>query len=258
MAFLPDRLIVRFLPARASVLALSTLFGLAFCLATSGADDANTKSADASKDSARIKKEEPKRGLLVKTDKAFPGYTLISPMRSKESYLLDLDGRVVRTWKSDYTPALSAYLLPDGHLLRPAALEGKDQPFGGPGAGGKVQEFDWEGNLVWDFKYTTDKRLPHHDVCRLPNGDTLLIVWEKKLKDEAIAAGRKPDSLSSGHLLPDCLLEVKPTGKTTGEIVWEWHTWDHLVQEHDPSKANFGTCRGASRACRPQLRRGHS
>ena len=36
------------------------------------------------------------------------------------------------------------------------------------------------------------------------------------------------------------MIEVKPTGKTTGEIVWEWHLWDHLIQDHDRSKPNFG------------------
>ncbi len=35
-------------------------------------------------------------------------------------------------------------------------------------------------------------------------------------------------------------MEIKPTGKTTGEVVWEWHLWDHLVQDFDKSKANFG------------------
>ena len=43
-----------------------------------------------------------------------------------------------------------------------------------------------------------------------------------------------------GPWLADSIVEVKPTGKTTGEVVWEWHAWDHLIQDSDPSKANFG------------------
>ena len=42
------------------------------------------------------------------------------------------------------------------------------------------------------------------------------------------------------HMLPDSLVEIKPTGKTTGELVWEWHLWDHLVQDFDKTKLNFG------------------
>ena len=67
-----------------------------------------------------------------------------------------------------------------------------------------------------------------------------MIVWEKKTKDEVIAAGRRPDLVGNAGVHPDYLMEVKPTGKTTGEIVWEWHLWDHLVQDHDKSKPNFG------------------
>ena len=39
---------------------------------------------------------------------------------------------------------------------------------------------------------------------------------------------------------PDSLIEIKPVGKTGGEIVWEWHLWDHLIQDVDKDKANFG------------------
>jgi hypothetical protein len=38
----------------------------------------------------------------------------------------------------------------------------------------------------------------------------------------------------------DYLIEVEPTGPTSGEIVWEWHVWDHLIQDYNASKDNYG------------------
>jgi Arylsulfotransferase (ASST) len=73
----------------------------------------------------------------------------------------------------------------------------------------------------------------------MPNGNLLMIVWDKKSTEEAVAAGRRPDSVRD-NLMADAIIEVKPTGKTSGEIVWEWHAWDHLIQDHDKSKANYG------------------
>ena len=134
-----------------------------------------------------------------------------------------------------------AFLLDNGHLLRPGSIGGDAQVFGpGPAVGGRIQEFTWDGELVWDFKFYNAKQLPHHDMTRLPNGNVLLIVWDRKTTEEAIAAGRRPEMTGDRHLLPDSLVEIKPTGKTTGEVVWEWHLWDHLVQDFDKSKANFG------------------
>src|SRR5207302_100486 len=62
---------------------------------------------------------------------------------------------------------------------------------------------------------------------------------DKKTAEETVAAGRKPGTVR-GQFLPDCILEIKPTGKTTGEIVWEWHVWDHLIQDIDKTKPNYG------------------
>jgi Spy/CpxP family protein refolding chaperone len=187
------------------------------------------------------KSSTPKLGLAINDPRALQGYTLLATMMSKKTYLIDMQGKVVRTWDSTCNPAASAYLLENGHLLRTGSLMGEEMSFGGgPGAGGRVQEFSWNGELVWDFKLFTDKQLPHHDVTRLPNGNMLMIVWDKKTAKEAIAAGRRPEMTGDSHLLPDSLIEVKPTGPTTGAVVWEWHLWDHLVQDFDKSKANYG------------------
>jgi hypothetical protein len=220
-------------------LALS-LLGATLPLAIAELSAADDPTPDTVKAKPAVTKPAPaKFGLLLNDSRAFQGYTLIAPMFSKTTYLIDMKGKVVRTWESEYTPGVSAYLLENGHLLRPGAHQPTPSGFG-PGAGGRVQEFDGDGQILWDFKYVNDERLPHHDVTRMPNGNVLMIVWEKKTKDEAIAAGRRPDIAGNAGLHPDYLIEVKPTGKSTGQIVWEWHLWDHLIQDHDRSKPNYG------------------
>jgi arylsulfotransferase ASST len=179
-------------------------------------------------------------GLIRNDPGAFQGYTLLSPLQSKSTFLIDMQGRVVRSWETDATPSSIAYLLENGNLLRPSQLA--NPPFGGrtAGAGGKVQEISWNGELVWDFTYATSTVIPHHDLTRLPNGNVLMIVEEKKTAEEAIAAGRIATSVEGGELHADALVEIKPTGKSTGDVVWSWRLWDHLIQDHDRTKANFG------------------
>src|SRR5262245_26172229 len=75
---------------------------------------------------------ESKFGVSVKNPSASSGYTLIAPLTSHDTYLIDLDGRVVQSWRNDCKPALSTYLLDDGSLLRAGALSPGEQPFGGP------------------------------------------------------------------------------------------------------------------------------
>jgi hypothetical protein len=174
-----------------------------------------------------------KYGVVMHDPKAFQGYTLLFPMNATTTYLIDMQGKVVRTWASDCCPGQSAYLLENGHLLRPGR-HGTRIDFA-PGQGGMVQEFTWQGDLSWDFKFISDRQQPHHDICRLPNGNVLLIVRERKTAQEVATAG----CAVAGPRWVDGLLEVQPTGKATGKVVWEWHVWDHLVQDHDKTKANY-------------------
>ncbi len=186
-------------------------------------------------------KAAPKLGLVLEDPRAFRGYTLFAPLASATTYLLDMQGKVVRTWESDCSPAASAYFLDNGHLLRTGSFGAEAQPFGGgPGAGGRIQEFTWEGEMVWDFQFVNAKQMPHHDITPLPNGNVLMIVWDRKTAKEALAAGRRPELTGDSHLLPESLVEIKPTGKTSGQVVWEWRLWDHLVQDYDKTKANYG------------------
>ena len=179
-------------------------------------------------------------GLVQREEGSFKGYTLMAPFDTTATFLLDLDGKVVHTWQSRFHPGV-AYLLENGHLLRAGTLgPGANRTFRGGGAHGRLQELAWDGTIVWDFEYSSDEHISHHDVAVMPNGHVLMIAWEKKTARQAIAAGRDPEVQGDGDFWPDHVIEVKPTGKTTGRIVWEWHVWDHLIQDTDASKPNFG------------------
>ncbi len=180
------------------------------------------------------------RGVVVNDPKAFQGYTLVFPLSSTKTYLIDMQGRVVRMWQSRYMAGQDAYLLENGNLLRSADLAENEAFFAGASKGGRIQEFTWDGKLVWDYLFHNQTQIRHHAITRLPNGNILMIVWERKTPQQAIAAGVKPELAGKTDMLVDALIEVKPTGKTSGKIVWEWRLWDHLIQDHDRSKANYG------------------
>ncbi len=157
-------------------------------------------------------------------------------MVSYTTYLIDRSGAVNHTWASDYFPGEGVRWLGDDKILRTIKIGA----WGAGGAGGGVQIVQSDGTVTWEFRYNTATHLSHHDVRMLPNGDVLLIAWEVKTRQEALDAGRNPDLLIGNVLWPDHIIEVKPTGPTSGTIVWEWHVWDHLIQDYDPTKENFG------------------
>ena len=177
-------------------------------------------------------------GLYLNTSNACPGYTLMSPKHNTVTYLLDNEGRYVHQWKSAYEPGQSAYLLPNGHLLRAGML--RVQGGTGGGEGGRIEEFDWEGNLVWGFNHATRDYQLHHDLKPLPNGHVLALMVERKTREQAMAVGFDQRQLRDDFLVSDAVVEIEPVYPNGGKIVWEWHVWDHLIQKSDPSKPNYG------------------
>ena len=187
-----------------------------------------------------IDEEPPEpRGLLVNAPRAGPGYLLFAPLLSGTTYLIDGEGSVVHTWQSAFAPGASVYLLDNGHLLR-TAREWDVPVFKSGGQGGRIQEFTWDGEIVWDYKLATEQRLLHHDIEPLPNGNVLAIAWERKSADEARHAGRKPQYIPDKGLWPDIVIELEPLPPDDARVVWEWHMWDHLVQNQDPDAPNYG------------------
>jgi len=230
------------LAARFGATALFTLALLARGVVsrTAGAASPQVGSPPAKGDGQPPKPAPARLGVVVNDPRAFQGYTLVFPAGSTRTCLVDMQGRIVRTWQCQYSPGEETYLLDNGHLLRPSRLNDSEAIFAGAGSGGRIQELTWEGQLVWNFKFHNERQIQHHAITRMPNGNIMMIVWERKTRAECLEAGVKPDASSQGDILVDSLIEISPAGKTGGKIVWEWHLWDHLVQDHDKSKPNYG------------------
>jgi hypothetical protein len=167
------------------------------------------------------------------------GYNLFCALTSTDTVLMDNDENILKTWSSSYTPGNSVYLLEDGTLMRTANTGSTD--FSGGGEGGRLEQYNWDGDLIWAFDYDTADYRQHHDFKQLPNGNILMIAWEKKTEAEALAAGRNAELLDDGELWPDHVIEVEPSESYGGTIVWEWHAWDHLTTNSavEPNKINI-------------------
>jgi hypothetical protein len=204
---------------------------------------------------------------LLKYDKskAYDGYTLFSPMREcTTTYLINMEGNAVHKWETEFPPGLHSMLLENGNLLIGSSLR-KESPVVIGGLGGKVQEYDWDGNLLWEYRMCSDTEVHHHSFWRMPNGNTLLLGFESKSQEEALAKGRKPGTF------PDEVIPHGPEGPPTGgkneepgedappppkpithfwpdfvrevdekcNVVWEWHAWDHIGEGPDKLDINF-------------------
>ena len=165
----------------------------------------------------------------------FDGITVYNPNNgpnTNRTILINNDGDLLNEWIGADRISGTPYLLPGGELLRPCRVTGKN----GPEIGGRIQKFSYEGEVLWDFTFGDENNQPHHDICPMPNGNVLILAWDIKTQAEGAAAGRQ--NLNT-EIWPEQIVEVVPTGPTSGEIVWEWHLWDHLIQDNSPSIPNY-------------------
>lgn len=179
-------------------------------------------------------------GLLI-NDTPQEGYTLFAPVPAGGTYLINTDGLLVNSWSSSYQPGGMAYLLDNGDLLRTVRLtQGVAARWSTtPVRGGGIEQRDWDGSLLWEFAYHADTYMPHHDFEPLPNGNALLIVWDVVFEAEAIALGMNP-AFVSGEVWIDKVVEIEPAPPSGGNVVWQWHAKDHLIQDFDNTKTTFG------------------
>ena len=166
--------------------------------------------------------------LQHNAEASFPGYTLLARGFDTAVYLIDNEGRVAYQWELDRGNNL-VKLLDNGNLL---ALVGDRQ------SGRAIQEVAPDGEIVWEY----DEIGYHHDALKLPNGNVLFLSRGQATYDEAVQAGANPRPLEdpAQPIIYEKIVEVRPVGPDGGEVVWEWSSWDHLVQDFAPDRPNYG------------------
>jgi hypothetical protein len=164
------------------------------------------------------------------------GTTIYDPARAYNSYVLfaggdnvsrlvDLTGAVVHEWKYSGQPA--AFIDPalvGGERGRVFVTLESEAGKGTDLTPGRTQtrirktvgEVDWNGATVWSFgKSAPDGRShQHHDIARLPNGNTLVLS----------NLSYPLPGFAAPQVLDDVAYEVDPDG----EIAWTWAASDHI------------------------------
>jgi hypothetical protein len=180
-------------------------------------------------------------GLLsIDDDLSVGGYTLIFPERQSDIFLLNQCGEIVHRWEDapGARPGSVAYLLENGNLLRSKWLASDPSSIStSGGAGGIIELVSWENEILWTYNIADSTQIQHHDIHFTPQETVMMIVWQKKELDEIVANGFDTLTHTQRDILTDYILEIDPI---TDSIVWEWHAWDHLIQDHDSTKANYG------------------
>ncbi len=175
-------------------------------------------------------------------DLAQDGYNMIVPLFGNGATLVDMCGEVVHAWTSadSLRNTTWSYLQENGDIvmtLRQANVA-NDVIWTG-GGGGIIERRTWDNDVVWSYTLNDSLYRLHHDIHVMDNGNVLALVWELKDSLEYIAAGGDM-SLIDDVIWSEVILELEPNGNGGADVVWEWSAWDHLVQDYDETKSNYG------------------
>ena len=178
----------------------------------------------------------PTGTTIYDPDRAWNGYTVLSPLATQAVLVIDMNGNVVKRWESFNNSAGGpARVLPGGFVLAATGARPPHQE------SLELVERDFAGAVVWRFsraepiKTGEDATIwsarQHHDWQResfpagyyspettpaIEGGNTLILTH----------ANRTQANVADVPLEDDRLIEVS----WSGDIVWEWAASDHIEE----------------------------
>ena len=168
---------------------------------------------------------------LYEADYISDDYIFIVENSSTNSYLINKQGNKLYDWNFDTTSGNDLEILNNGNIfgLFKAANPGID--FGGFGGTAKI--IDETNNTLWEYTVSDNDFIAHHDVEMLPNGNVLMMIWERINNETALSNGVDFET----DIFTEKIIEVNPL---SNEIVWEWRSWDHIIQDKFENLNNYG------------------
>ena len=158
-------------------------------------------------------------------------YILAVENSSTTSYLLNKEGNKIYTWNFSDTSGNDIELLPDGSIIGLFKDNNPTIDFGGFGGTAKI--IDNNNNTIWEYTVSNNNSIAHHDVEILPNGNVLMIIWERVLNQIAIENGVDFEN----DIFVEKIIEINRASNT---IVWEWNSWNHIIQDKFENLPNYG------------------
>lgn len=159
------------------------------------------------------------------------GFILAIENGKQVCYLIDHRGVKQKTWNFELNLGQDAELAPDGSLY--ALFQVPNDNFGFGGKSGLIRKIGVNNEVLWEFQISSETEITHHDLELMPNGNLLVLLWYRIPKDEAQLIGFQSET----DIYVEKIVEVNPS---LNKIVWEWNSWDHIIQNVEPNHPTFG------------------
>lgn len=159
------------------------------------------------------------------------GYRFLIENGGNNCYLVDETGAKIHTWEFDMNLGQDIELADDGTLYGMFKIQDPSFSFGG--SSGLIRRIDKDNNVLWEYQIADENEIAHHDLEIMPNGNLLILVWERVKSTDALEVGFE----TTEDIFVEKIIELNPENNN---VIWEWNSWDHIIQNKNTLLDNYG------------------
>ena len=148
---------------------------------------------------------------------------LNSDFTAESVVLINTDNNIVNSWEINDFNFFRSYLTSDSILV--TISKSNNIPV--------LLKYTWDGIALRTYMFEEGECIMHHEQEILPNGNILAICRETIIAEENIYFNE--------NIVMDKIIEIEPLANNQANIIWEWHFYDHLIQDYNSEIPNYGT-----------------